>query len=138
MAPAPRTNILMPMKLAKALGVPLLIVALGLLYGAWSARKWPADHGAHGRLLECIASHEGGLDLTTITPFHWTRLEIFGPYSSKEQAERRLGFPWTYEWSAVDMLDDRDFFVFVDSQRVATAFEVLHREAGVDRLPKTI
>ena len=119
------------MKLVKAFGIIALVVLAGLGYAVWSARQWPGDRGMMERLRERTATDSGVLDLTSITPFHWTRLEIFGPYSSRGEAERRLGFEWAYKWSAVEYRDDIDFLVFVDSNRVAAAFELPHSTAVV-------
>jgi hypothetical protein len=111
------------MKLAKTIALAALLITLGAAYLAWSRRQWPDDHGARDRLLARLSAGTGVLDMAEITSFPWTRLEIFGPYTDKESAERRLGFPWPYKWSAVEAQDDRVFLVFVDSTRVAAAFE---------------
>lgn len=113
----------MGMKPAKTIGVAAVLVALGAGYLAWSTRQWPDDHGARDRLLARLAEGNGVLDMAEITSFPWTRLEIFGPYTTKEDASQRLGFPWPYKWSAVEFQDDRVFLVFVDSTRVVAAFE---------------
>jgi len=63
------------------------------------------------------------IDLRALSAFQWSRLFVFGPYSTKADAERVLGFRWPYEWSEVEFYDDRAFLVFTDSGRVVAAFD---------------
>jgi hypothetical protein len=63
------------------------------------------------------------LDLHALAPFQWTRFFVFGPYRTKNDAERVLGRRWSYNWSAVEFYDDRSFLVFTDSGRVVAAFD---------------
>jgi hypothetical protein len=115
----------MRMKLAKPLRIAALVLAL-FAFGWWWKRQWPSDHGTRERIEDQVRAGATAIDLAKLTSFHWSKLYIFGPYTDQASAERTLGFKWPYKWSAVYALDDRDFYVFVDSGRVVAAFELPH------------
>ena len=99
-----------------------VVMALGLS-GA-CAQAPPHDQGLSDRIADIVQrAPESTVNLATLAPFHWTRLYIFEPYTTKEAAERKLGFDWSYEWGAIAAQDDRALLVFVDSGRVVAAFE---------------
>ena len=98
-------------------------LSLGLL-GACFSHAPPSDQGLSDRIAELVhRAPDTTLNLATLAPFHWTRLYIFEPYTTEESAERVLGFDWQYDWGAIEARDDRALLVFVDSGRVAAAFE---------------
>lgn len=100
------------------------VIVACVVFGFWWSRQWPRNQGTLMALRERVAAGPGVVDFAALAPFEWTRLEVFEPYTTKEIAERRLGFSWPYKWSAVEVLDDRQFLVFLDSTRIVTAFEV--------------
>jgi hypothetical protein len=120
------------MKVAKWLAVVVLAVLFGGMYTRCASRQWPGDQGTLRRLRERIAAGDSVIDFASITSFRWSRLEVFGPYASQASAERALGFPWPYQWSNVESLDDRTFLVFVDSNRVVAAFDVSYNDAVIE------
>lgn len=70
-----------------------------------------------------IESYKAGevdvIDISTITPFAWEKLYLFGPYSSKEQIVevtgiRRLGSLETM----IEYSDGIVLFVFVDQNKI--------------------
>ena len=112
------------MKLAMALARALLLSTIcAALTACWS-RKWPDDRGTLDRLQRRLDEQAGVIDFATLAPFHWSKLEIFGAYSSRRDAERRLGFEWPYAWPGqLEANEGLEFFVFLDSGKVVAAFE---------------
>jgi hypothetical protein len=108
-----------------------LVLAVSLVGVSCGHRKWPGDQGVHDRLREQLTSGRRFIEMADVAPFRWSRLEVFGPYTPQEHAEHRLGFKWPYQWSAVHSLDDRNFLVFVDSNRVVSAFELSRVTADI-------
>jgi hypothetical protein len=103
---------------------PLSVVIALALSGACISQAPPGDQGLSDRIADLAQRvPDTTVNLATLAPFHWTRLYIFQPYTSKEAAERVLGFEWPYEWGAIEGRDDRALLVFVDSGRVVAAFE---------------
>lgn len=91
----------------------------------------PGGNGAAERVADLVDANVGQVvDLRDVVTEPWTRLFIFGPYTTQAHAERMLGRPWPYRWGDIDMLDDRTFLVFLDSSRVVAAFDQLN-EHGV-------
>jgi hypothetical protein len=100
-----------------------MVVSLALL-GACVSHAPPGDQGLSDRIAELVhLTPDTTLNLAALAPFHWSRLYIFEPYTTKEAAERVLGFDWHYDWGAIEGRDDRVLLVFVDSGRVVAAFE---------------
>jgi hypothetical protein len=103
-----------------------VFVSLGVIGGCVSHAP-PGDQGLSDRIAELTQRvPDTTLDLAALAPFHWTRLYIFEPYTTRKAAERVLGFDWQYEWGAIQARDDRVFLVFVDSGRVVAAFEQMY------------
>lgn len=99
------------------------ILALGLVLGC-ATRTPPGDQGLSDRIADLVRrAPDTPLNFATLAPFHWTRLYIFVPYTTKATAEQTLGFDWPYAWGAIEGRDDRALLVFVDSARVMAAFE---------------
>jgi hypothetical protein len=87
----------------------------------------PSGGGASARIARQVDTHvRQVIDLRDALPGPWTRLFIFGPYTTQAQAEKALGRPWPYKWGAIESLDDRAFFVFMDSSRIVAAFDQLY------------
>lgn len=78
------------------------------------------------RLTDSTAAN---VDFRTIAPSSWSRLYVFGSYTSKEAAERILGVEWNYRWPPIEHQDGDALFVFVDSGRVALAVHYPHHES---------
>ena len=103
-----------------------VIISLGLLGGCLSHAP-PGDQGLSDRIAALARSRpDTTLNLATLAPFHWTRLYVFEPYTTKAAAERVLGFDWQYDWGAIEARDDRMLLVFVDSGRVVATFEQMY------------
>lgn len=106
--------------------ISMRLAALSLLLGV-SACVWSPPRDAHRtseKIAEQVARGDGTtIDLAETAPFEWTRFCAFPPYTTEAVAERTLGFPWTYRWSAVKDLDDRTFLVFVNDETVVAAFD---------------
>lgn len=87
----------------------------------------PGGSGAAERIADQVDAHVGQvIDLRDAVTDPWTRLFIFGPYTTQAHAERVLGRPWPYRWGDIDVLDDRTFLVFMDSSRIVAAFDQLN------------
>jgi hypothetical protein len=108
------------MKLVSPVVWLLTVAALGC-----NAPPWPGDQGATERLRHEVASGAKVVDFSALAPFKWSRLEVFGPYTSEEWAEKRLGFAWQYRWPGqLEANEGMHFLVFVDSLKVAGAMIV--------------
>ena len=102
--------------------VPLLVVLATL--SACGLRQPPEDEGIADSIAAAVEPGDGAtLDVTDAAPLKWDRFCAFEPYTTEEVAERALGFDWRYAWSDVEMLDDRTYLVFVDGDRVVSAFD---------------
>lgn len=100
-----------------------LALSLGLL-SACASHPPPGDQGLSDRIAALVRrAPDTTVNLASLAPFHWSRLYIFEPYTTKETAEGLLGFDWPYEWGAIAARDDRALLVFVDSGRVVATVE---------------
>lgn len=107
----------------------LLLVAVGYAYV--ETRSPPMGGDTAARIAAETARGEGTIiRVAALTPFSWTELYVFGPYTSEGTAEQLMGIPYRYGWSAVQSREDRHFLVFVDSSRIVAAFDHPYR-AGI-------
>jgi hypothetical protein len=76
--------------------------------------------GRLGRSLRSEASRENEtVQLAGLTSFPWDRVCLFGPYTSRNEAEACLGFVWlAFESTGIDMADQFSLMVFAASGRV--------------------
>jgi hypothetical protein len=87
----------------------------------------PSGRGAAARISQQVDSHVGQvIDLRDAVPAPWTRMYIFGPYTTQDRAELMLGQPWPYKWGHIEAMDDRTFVVFTDSSQIVAAFDQLN------------
>ena len=64
------------------------------------------------------------VDFATIAPFAWDRVFIFGPYTSSQEVDRRLGFHWSEYWQTnIDKFEGYNLVLFVREAKVARWFE---------------
>lgn len=100
----------------------LALLAAGAYW--WTFRVPPGDRGVSDGIASLVADAEGSeIIMADIAPFPWTRFCVFGPYTTEPFASDSLGFRWPYRWGKIEMLDDRNFLVFVDGDDVVTAFD---------------
>ena len=100
-----------------------LLVVLATL-PACGLRQPPGDDGVADRIAAAVKHGDGAMfDMADAAPFEWDRFCAFEPYTTERAAERALGFDWRYAWSDVEVLDDRAYLVFVDGDRVVSAFD---------------
>jgi hypothetical protein len=86
----------------------------------------PGDRGVPERVAAAVERGDGTIvDFRQIAPFGWTRMFVFGPYTTQAIAERRLGFRWPFHWSSIESADDRAFVVFVDSGKIVATMDQL-------------
>ncbi|MDB6134726.1 MAG: putative lipoprotein [Verrucomicrobiales bacterium] len=123
--------------LANTLKKRLVIAALGVVLVFVSCvyallRSTPADRFSHA-LNAAVEEHRdsGGIQLRRLTEIPWERLHIFGPYTSPEQVNAALGFPWRdRHLTKIGMMDDRNLLVFTAGGKVVLS--VLHPRHEAD------
>ncbi|HUF64139.1 MAG TPA: hypothetical protein VMN36_18825 [Verrucomicrobiales bacterium] len=95
----------------------------------------PAVVYERGRVVAAAWEHRlqhGGerIELDAITAFRWTRVHLFGPYTSEEAVQQELGFRWQgFRRSAVGRSDSVVLVVFVEGERVVHWFDQARAEA---------
>ena len=101
----------------------LLLLVLAIL-PACGLRQPPGDQGVADRIKTAVDPGDGvTFDMADAAPFEWDRFCAFEPYTTEQVAERDLGFDWRHSWSDVETLDDRTYLVFVNQDRVVSAFD---------------
>ncbi|MDB5294618.1 MAG: putative lipoprotein, partial [Phycisphaerales bacterium] len=77
------------------------------------------------------ASGERTVDLARVAGFDWDTVHFFGPYRTRAEVERTLGFPWPgLGGSRIEHDDGVTLVVFVKGGRVVRSFD--HRRAAGD------
>lgn len=76
-----------------------------------------------GRIARELKSRAPGgnaeIRLADVALFAWDRLCLFGPYTSRSEAEACLGFPWPeFHRTGIDRADTFHLLVFASSSRV--------------------
>lgn len=96
-----------------AIGLALIAFAVGCRFG----------EGRLARRIKSAASHPNAIiRFTDFTDFTWDRVCLFGPYTTKEEAEGCLGFVWDeFEDTGIDMADQFSVMAFAASGRVVHA-----------------
>ena len=97
-----------------------LIVAVVIGFGDIGCRIPPKSSIA-ATLAEKMehASDKSEVELRTITDFEWNGIVAFGPYTTKEDAQRTLGFEWPgYSAFGFDKSDSFTLIVFVNAKKV--------------------
>lgn len=59
------------------------------------------------------------ISLAQMTDFNWEHVVFFGPYTSKAQTTKALGFEWSgYDETGIKLVDFYNLIVFTESKRV--------------------
>jgi hypothetical protein len=75
-------------------------------------------------LESAAASGATSIHFAADAAFAWDRVYVFGSYTSRQDVEKSLGFPWPdYEKSAVQVQDGNALVVFVRGGRVVDWFD---------------
>lgn len=75
------------MRIHAPVGVALLVISDSCL-----APKGDTDLGDH--LAAYVSTGSNPMRISTLTDFEWDRLHVFTPYTSWQDVEAELGFPW--------------------------------------------
>lgn len=100
------------------------------LAAAWAALACVAGcRVGEGRIAREIRAQAAGgraeIRVAELTPFAWDRLCLFGPYTTRKQAEACLGFPWPdFDETGLEAADTFSLMVFASSARVVHAEHV--------------
>jgi hypothetical protein len=80
-----------------------------------------------GATLTKRASGDSGrpIDISDLPPSSWNRVVLVGPYNSRTEVERALGFSWPqYEHFGIEMSDSRSLIVLADARQVISVGEL--------------
>jgi hypothetical protein len=75
------------------------------------------------------------IDLALLGPEDWQKVCIFGPYTSNDQLETVVGFPWDIEAkNATSMGDGTTLLLFIQDQTVLASVDHPRDKGDFDRL----
>lgn len=119
----------------RAVSTSLVFLALATVVIAWWSR--PAARIARD-LSSCSSQAVGSLvNFAEIAPFEWERMFVFSPYTSHEQIERSLGFPWSgVESTSIDLNDSVNLIVFSRDHSVVCWLEHFRGEGDFESLDR--
>lgn len=69
------------------------------------------------------------IDLTGVTDFNWTQVNLFGPYTTDKTIEESMSIKFKADNGGIDILDDRFLLVFA-YEKYAIKTVVLSRKHG--------
>jgi len=76
-----------------------------------------------------IEQGETQIDLTSITDFEWTKVEVFGPYTTGKMIEDSMDIEFPFFNGGIDVIETKFILVFADGKKpVDTLY--LSREYG--------
>ena len=81
-----------------------------------------------------LKSSGSSLQLSTIAPFDWDRVYVFGPYSTAKEIQEAIGLKWWDSRISIEIMDDVNLLVFVKDQQVVAWSEVSRH---IEFLPTT-
>jgi len=101
-------------------GLIIVVVAFGT-WAAWGRYGYLVRNDPSARLQYESLAGPGlrTISLEQMTDFNWEHVVFFGPYTSKAQATKALGFEWPrYEETGIKWADFYSLIVFTESKRV--------------------
>jgi len=66
------------------------------------------------------------IDLSSLTDFDWEKVYIFGPYTTQEMINEKLGVNYK-DPSSIDYRDDINLIVFLDNNKVVQYAEITRK-----------
>lgn len=69
------------------------------------------------------------IDLTGVTDFNWTQVDVFGPYTTDKIIEEAMSIKFKGDNGGIDILEDRFLLVFAN-EKYAIKTVVLSRKHG--------
>jgi len=112
----------------KMVYVILSIVAVGLAVTLLGNRA-SQDTVLAKEIESLLENSETQIDLTKLTYFNWTQVDVFGPYTSNEVIEDSMEIKFNGDNGGIDILEDRFLLVFAD-EKYAVKTVVLSRKYG--------
>lgn len=112
----------------KMVYVILSIVAVGLAVTLLGNRA-SQDTVLAKEIESLLENSETQIDLTKLTDFNWTQVDVFGPYTSNEVIEDSMEIKFNGDNGGIDILEDRFLLVFAD-EKYAVKTVVLSRKYG--------
>lgn len=112
----------------KIVYVILIIAVIGLAVTLLGNRA-SQDTVLAKEINSLFETSETQIDLTGLTDFNWTKVAVFGPYTSNEVIEDSMGIKFKGDNGGIDILDDRFLLVFADD-KYAVKTVVLSRKHG--------
>ena len=103
------------------LPIILLCTLFGCRMGATLAQR---------SLVADLEASDGELNLASIGPQNWDRMCVLTPYTSNQDAESTLGFPWDADGrTGIERRDDIYVVVFINDDQVSMYLEMPRHEA---------
>ncbi len=112
----------------KMVYVILSIVAVGLAVTLLGNRA-SQDTVLAKEIESLLENSETQIDLTKLTDFNRTQVDVFGPYTSNEVIEDSMEIKFNGDNGGIDIIEDRFLLVFAD-EKYAVKTVVLSRKYG--------
>ena len=112
----------------KYICVILIISVIGLAFILLGNRA-SQDTVLAKEITSLLEIGETQIDLAELTDFNWTKVDVFGPYTSNEDMEDSMGIIFKGDNGGIDILDDRFLLVFAND-KYAVKTVVLSRKYG--------
>lgn len=78
--------------------ITVLILLAPLIYSYYSYSKIRVTNryvDVFSNSLKSVINEEEEFDMTDVTDFDWDTMMVFGPYTSREEMEKKVGQEWT-------------------------------------------
>ena len=118
--------------LKKIIFAILILVAFGFFITLFEKRA-SQDKELAKEIDVLLEQGETEIDLTSLTDFNWTQVNVFQPYTTNEDIEHIMAIEFKGDNGGIDLLDDRYLLVFANEKR-AIKTVVLSRKHGIYRI----
>ena len=100
----------------KTLFVILILVVIGIIVTSFEKRA-SQDKELAKEIDALLEKGENDIDLTRLTDFNWTQVNVFQPYTSDKDIEHMMAIKFKGDNGGIDILDDRYLLVFANEKR---------------------
>ena len=112
----------------KVVYVIFIITAIGLAVALLGNRA-SQDTVLAKEIDSLLEKGEIQIDLTGVTDFNWTKVDVFGPYTTNKTIEESMSIKFKGDNGGIDRLEDRFLVVFAN-EKYAIKTVVLSRKHG--------